>query len=196
MSLRFLRLPAGRQMSTRSTGRTSHMKTNKRSLRGSTSSSPVIWMDHCLPIHPPHPSPRGVQAITHPRRHRHRDPRHHFLLARLVPEQARTRDPTPRTKLPRFRLPQQLDAGLFLPCCRNMDPYVPHSCIGYYRNRSLLRWSCAQPKINYTTKPPAPTEIPPLPNASTRHSHFGDPSSFRSVSSYCFSHLSHYNPIA
>ena len=138
-SLRFLRLPAGRQMSTRSTGRTFHMKTNKRSLHGSTSFLLVIWMGLCLPIHPPHPSPKGVQAITHPRRHRHHDPRRHFLLAQLAPEQARSRDPTPRTKLPRFwLLPRQLDAGIYLPCCRNMDPYVPNSRISYC-HRSLLR---------------------------------------------------------
>ena len=126
-------------MSTRSTGRTFHMKTNKRSLHGSTSFSPVIWMGLCLSIHPPHPSPKGVQAITHPHRHRHRDPPRHFILAQLALEQARSRDPTPRTKLPRFRLlPQQLVAEIFLPCCRNMDPYVPNSCISYCR-RSLLR---------------------------------------------------------
>lgn len=102
-ALRLLRLglPAGRlqMMSKRSIGRTFQLKTNKHSLHGLTSFSPVTRMDLCLlPPHPLYPSPQTVQVIKHPRRRLHRDPRHHFLIVGLVPKRVKIPAPTFKTK--------------------------------------------------------------------------------------------------
>ena len=102
-ALRLLRLglPAGRRqmMSKRSIGRTFQLKTNRHSLHGLTSSSPVTWMDLCfLPPHPLYPSPQTVQVITHPRRRLHRDLRHYFLIVGLVPKRVKIPAPTFKTK--------------------------------------------------------------------------------------------------
>jgi len=100
-ALRLLQFPAGRRqmMSNRSIGRTFQLKTNKRSLHGLTSFSPVTWMDlYLIPPHPLYLSPQTVQVITHPRRHRHRDPRHHLFIVGLIPERVKIRAPTSKTK--------------------------------------------------------------------------------------------------
>jgi hypothetical protein len=100
-ALRLLRLPAGgrQMMSKRSIGRTFQLKTNKHSLHGLTSFSPVTWMDlYPLPPHPLCPSPQTVQVISHQRRRRHRDRHPHFLIVGLVPERVKIRAPTFKTK--------------------------------------------------------------------------------------------------